>query len=393
MRRRFRPSAGGTALLLRFGHILPVVLLVVSVVAYITAIGRYDRFLFAVPALAAATWRGRSTAAFGAAAMVASAVLAAGRDESFASVTLVNQIALATVTAASVWVSRLRQARERDLRQVRAVAETVQRVVLRPLPPRLGQVDLHLLYHASAEHARVGGDFYKALRVGPSVRLMIGDVQGRGLPAVEMAALLAGSFRENAYAAADLPELAARLERSIDRYTARTGDTSTVADRFATVLLAEIPDDAPVVRLLSLGHPPPLIQHGDTTRPVEFARHSPPLNLPGLNAPEHLVEEVPFAPGDRLLAFTDGITESRDAAGVFYPLEERLRDWHREPAELILSALREDLTAHSGGGPDDDMTAILVVRRPSVPTWDRTTPTPPVNLRHRAAADSAPARP
>ncbi|HEY1177306.1 MAG TPA: PP2C family protein-serine/threonine phosphatase, partial [Phytomonospora sp.] len=317
-------------------------------------------------------------------------ILAAGRDESFASVTLVNQIALATVTAASVWVSRLRQSREHDLRQVRAIAETVQRVVLRPLPARLGRVDLHLLYHASAEHARVGGDFYKALRVGSGVRLMIGDVQGRGLPAVEMAALLVGSFREHAYAAADLPDLAARLERSIDRYVARAAD-STVADRFATVLLAEIPDDAPVVRLLSLGHPPPLIQHDDTTRAVEFTRHSPPLNLRGLAAPEHRVEEVPFAPGDRLLAFTDGVTETRDADGVFYPLEERLRTWLRETDERVLPNLREDLAAHGGGDPDDDMTAILVVRRPPAAGWDRAAAHagPPVNLRHRSAADAA----
>ncbi|GLZ78018.1 membrane protein [Actinorhabdospora filicis] len=342
---------------------LPALLFAGSIAAYLVSMDRYDRFLFAVPALAAVTWRATATTLFGVAAMAASAVLAARREEDFLSVTLVNEIALATVTAVATWAARLRETREQDLRQVRAVAETVQHIVLQPLPGHLGAVDLHLLCDAATAHAHVGGDFYEALRVGGGVRVMIGDVQGHGLPSVEMAGILVGAFREHAYTAACLRELAERLEVSVDRYVARAADAEA-ADRFATVLLAEIPDREPVVRLVSLGHPPPLIQRGPDTVPVAFARHSPPLNLAGLCTCEPRVEEAAFGPGDRLLLFTDGLTEARDRAGTFYPLEERLRALHAEPAGDLLPGLRRELRAHTGGGRCDDMAAVLVVREP-----------------------------
>ena len=116
-------------------------------------------------------------------------------------------------------------------------------------------------------------------------------------------------------------------------------------------------------RSLSLGHPPPLLQRGGTTGPVEFAHHSPPLNLAGLITGAHEVEEVPFGPGERLLLFTDGITEARNARGGFYPLAQRFRDWRHVPSEEFLPRLRGDLGAHAGGAARDDMTAILIARR------------------------------
>ncbi|MGW1926161.1 PP2C family protein-serine/threonine phosphatase, partial [Streptomyces massasporeus] len=91
-----------------------------------------------------------------------------------------NLIVIAGVTAAAAWVSRVRTRYEQDMRELTAVAEVVQRVVLRPLPTRLGRFDLHLLYVAAAAKARIGGDFYEAVRVPGAVRIMLGDVQGKG---------------------------------------------------------------------------------------------------------------------------------------------------------------------------------------------------------------------
>ncbi|MFD8011639.1 PP2C family protein-serine/threonine phosphatase, partial [Streptomyces sp. NPDC059762] len=233
--------------------------------------------------------------------------------------------------------------------------------VRRPLPPRRGTVDVRRLSEPSAACAQVGGDFYKALKVRDGVRIMLGDVQGKGLPAVEAASLLLGSFREAAYTAPDLPAIAQRLEESMARYAERAPE-SEAADRFSTVLLAEIPDDRPVIRLLSCGHPAPVVQRGRTVETVEFSAPSVPVHLPvPVDAP-FTVEEVPFGPGDRLLMFTDGVSETRDASGAFYPLERRLRAWADEPADRVPELLRADLDRFGAHGLDDDTTALLVVR-------------------------------
>ncbi|MEW1901476.1 PP2C family protein-serine/threonine phosphatase [Streptomyces sp. NPDC086147] len=341
------------------GRALPFLVLVAAPLADVLTAPeeRFDRFLVAAPALAAVTWGARGTLAVGALAMGTTALLVLGRDDRL----LAGQTVLAVVTLAAALSSQARRRREVELRRVSEVAETAQRAVLRPLPRRLGGVDLRLLYEASAAGAHVGGDFYKALKVRGGVRIMLGDVQGKGLAAVEAASLLLGSFREAAYTAPGLPAIAERLEASMARYAERAPE-STAADRFATVLLAEIPDDEPVVRLLSCGHPAPVVQRGAVVRTVELSSPSVPIHLPvPVDAP-FTVDEVTFAPGDRMLMFTDGVSEARDRHGAFYPLERRMRGWAAEPADRIPDLLKEDLARFGAHGLDDDTTAVLVVR-------------------------------
>ncbi|MFJ6423197.1 PP2C family protein-serine/threonine phosphatase [Streptomyces hydrogenans] len=359
------------------GRLLPFLVIALATVADVLTPPqeRFDRFLIAAPALAAATWSARGTAAIGGLAMAASAALAAARGDSLLPAALANQVVLAVVALAAAVSSHVRQRREAELRQVSAVAEAAQGALLRPLPPRLGTVDLRLLYEASAAGAHVGGDFYKALKVRDGVRIMLGDVQGKGLPAVEAASLLLGSFREAAYTAPDLPAIAQRLEASMARYAERAPE-SEAADRFSTVLLAEVPDDRPVIRLLSCGHPAPVVQRDGAVETVELTAPSVPVHLPvPVDAP-FTVEEVPFGPGDRLLMFTDGVTETRDARGAFYPLEQRLAAWADEPADRIPGLLREDLDRFGAHGLEDDTTALLLVRDGSGGTVPRL-PSPP----------------
>ncbi|MGW2016970.1 PP2C family protein-serine/threonine phosphatase [Streptomyces sp. NPDC001927] len=346
------------------GRALPVLVMVLTVLADLFSENeeRYDRLLAAAPALAAVTWSVRGTVVIGVVAMVLGVILGTTSGDPFVPDIATNESALGVVTVVAAWVSRARSRYERDLREVTAVAEVVQRVVLRPLAPRLGPVDLHLLYVAAAAKARIGGDFYEAVQVPGAVRLMLGDVQGKGLGAVETASVLLGSFRAAVNDAPDLPALADRLEEGLVRYGAWDPDTDA-AERFATVVLVEIPDDGAVARLLSCGHPAPLLQHGDRVRFVPFADPSLPINLSGLLDSHHRVEEVPFVPGDRLLLYTDGVSEARDRAGTFYPLEDRMTQWVNEPGERVPALLHDELDTYGDHGLDDDVAAMLVVRR------------------------------
>ncbi|MFB7511657.1 PP2C family protein-serine/threonine phosphatase [Streptomyces sp. NPDC056144] len=357
-----RPTADKAA---SIGRALPFLVLLVAVVADLatTDAHRLDRLLFAVPALAAVAWGPVATAGTGLIATAATLALYVGRSGfenlGFPYSTVVALLLLTLVSAGS---SALRERRERQLRQVGAIADTTQRAVQRPLPSRLGGTDLHLLYEASARGARVGGDFHQAVPVPGGVRLMVGDVQGKGLGAVEASALLLGSFRESAYTADDLPEVARRLDATMRRHGELCPD-SEAAERFATVLLVEIPDDGAVARVLSCGHPAPLVQHDGQVTTVPLPDPALPVNLPGLANDEFDVVEIPFAPADRLLLFTDGVSETRDAAGDFYPLEDRARSWAAHPADEVLPLLGDDLTRHASGALTDDTTAVLAVRR------------------------------
>ncbi|MFK4150056.1 PP2C family protein-serine/threonine phosphatase [Streptomyces sp. NPDC004065] len=257
-------------------------------------------------------------------------------------------------------VHRIR--RERALATVRSVAETAQRVLLRPTPGRLGRISLDTLYLSAAAEARIGGDLYEAVPTAYGVRLLVGDVRGKGLVAVETAATMLGAFREAAHDEPELSGLARRLERSMSRHAAELPG-SEAAERFVTAVFAEVPDHEEVVRIVNCGHPPPLLVGGGQCRELHASDPAPPINLFALAGDGYRVDVVPFCPGDLLLLYTDGVTETRDAAGEFYPLVDRVRSWTAplQPREL-LDRLHADLLAYSGGHLDDDIAALAACR-------------------------------
>jgi serine phosphatase RsbU (regulator of sigma subunit) len=251
--------------------------------------------------------------------------------------------------------------RERTLATVRSVAETAQRVLLRPVPNRLRQVSVETLYLAAAAEARIGGDLYEAVPTAYGVRLLIGDVRGKGLPAVETAALMLGAFREAAHDEPALAGVARRVETSMGRRAADL-EGSDAAERFATAVFAEIPNDEHVVRLVNCGHPPPLLINDDGVTELEATDPSPPINLGMLLGDDYTVDVEPFRPGDQLLLYTDGVTETRDRGGEFYPLVQRVRPWAGCAPRELLDRLHRDLVAYSDANLDDDIAALAAYR-------------------------------
>ena len=104
------------------------------------------------------------------------------------------------MTAAGVVAAVVRRRQEPELASVRSIAEVAQRVLLRPVPRSAGPLRVAVSYTSAVAEARIGGDLYEVV---PSrrVRVIVGDVQGKGLEAVETAAVVLGEFRA---AAADL---------------------------------------------------------------------------------------------------------------------------------------------------------------------------------------------
>lgn len=315
-----------------------------------------SRLLPAAPALAAAMWPVLPTILLGTFCLLVMIGL------SFVYTDLGTQYtaaAIVAVTLAAAYASHVRLQREEALFHIRLVADAAQKVLLRPLPRRMDDVEIESLYLAAQQQARIGGDFYEAAATRYGVRLLIGDVRGKGLSAVGAASAVTSCFREAAYDEPDLRGVVHRLEISINRHSAAF-PAQDMPERFATALIAEIPHGGGHVRLLNCGHPPPLLAHHGTIRVLDPTTPSPPLHLAALMGDHYFVDTVAFTPGDQLLLYTDGVSETRDRTGEFFPLPDWMRRQGAKPPRELLDRLHRDLLHHSGGRLGDDIAALAV---------------------------------
>ena len=306
------------------------------------------------PAFAAVSGGLRKTIAAGVVALVLNAVLAADQIISTWGDYARDSVVVIGVTVAAVIACVVRQRREHELAEVRAIAEVAQQVLLGPVPDVARSIRLAVRYMSATSHARIGGDLYEVVTGAGGMRLIIGDVQGKGLVAVKTAAAVLGSFREAAHEAASLPLIADRLEISLAR---QLGD-----EQFVTAILAEVSLDGSRIKLLSCGHPPPLLIAGHAGRFVESAAPSLPLGLASLGVAPREVITVPFAPDDQMLFYTDGVSEARNRAGEFYPLPDRAVYAEATDPDSALDRLQQDVLLHVGHALDDDA-AMLLLRR------------------------------
>lgn len=260
---------------------------------------------------------------------------------------------VAGVTAAGVAAAIMRGRREAELASVRSIAEVAQRVLLRPVPLSAGPLRIAVSYTSALAEARIGGDLYEVVPSPFGVRVIVGDVQGKGLAAVETAAVVLGAFREAAHDEPELTGLGARVERSVAR--------QLDGEKFVTAVLAEVRADDDAVVFLNYGHPAPLVVRGDGG--VDFPRpptYALPLGLSAHGGEGPQPYRVDFAPGAQVLLYTDGVSEARSADGDFYPLGERAYLLKEPDERAALQTLREDLVRHAEGPLHDDAAMLLL---------------------------------
>lgn len=286
-------------------------------------------------------------------------------------VSLINEeLEVSALVLASGFVVGLAAVQRRyrtKLAQIRSVSEAAQRVVLRPLPPRVGPLRIASTYLAAAAEARIGGDLYAAARTDHSTRLIIGDARGKGLTSISDAALLLCTFREASRRHITLPRLVAHLEESVHRNLEEFAETDAeAAECFVTAAVVEVLDAEPVVRLVDRGHPPPLLLRDGRVLTLHPAQARPPLGLGDVAPAEDKEDTFPFEPGDILLLYTDGLLEARDRGGRFYPLAERVRAWRGGDPDALIRYLRDDLLSHVRRRLGDDAALVAVQRAPAL---------------------------
>jgi serine phosphatase RsbU (regulator of sigma subunit) len=312
------------------------------------------------PAFAALAGGPRRTLITGCVAAILCTAIAAYQSLHASSQTGLAFATVAGVTLAGVIASSGRQRRERDLADVTAIAEATQQVLLRPVPHQVGEIKLAVRYMSAASGARIGGDLYEAVSTPAGLRVIIGDVQGKGLAAVQTAATVLGVFREAAYDAPSLTVITDRIEASL----ARQGDS----EQFVTAVLAQVSADGSRVQLLNCGHPPPLLAGRDGTRFVEPPAPGLPLGLSELAAVPRESATVELRPGESILLYTDGISEARDRHGAFFALNAPGVAGEGASADEILERLSNDVVRHVGHAIEDDAAMLLLQRDADCPS-------------------------
>jgi serine phosphatase RsbU (regulator of sigma subunit) len=328
-------------------------LVIVLVAAADAALGR-DRFLtpmmVTAPALAAITTTWRRTLVVGATGLVVMAALApidgvlSPHERRLAQGEAVSYLAVA---AFSVYIARQYERGRSAYNAVTSVAEAAQRAILPPPGPRVGDVRTAVRFASAVGAARIGGDLYAVLDTPFGVRVLVGDVRGKGLGAVRTAAVTLGAFREAAYDEGELAEVARRVDASIGRH-AKTGE-------FVTAMFAQFDEPGSVLRVSAGGAVDVL------DPPDPFL----PLGLAGITPGDPHPWREPLAPDDTLVLLTDGAVEARSPRdGRFYPLPERagpLITGSPDP-ETALDRLFADLVRFAGGTLADDTVLMLLSR-------------------------------
>jgi hypothetical protein len=230
-------------------------------------------------------------------------------------------------------------------------AEVLQHVLalLLTKPPQWSRgYTLGVRYESASELAQIGGDFYDVVEVGEdALAFIIADARGKGLEASSLVAVLKGAFRSLAGEGAGPGRILTRL----DRLVIREGE----AEDFVTALVGRVHDDGRFT-MASAGHPLPF-----GTVKVEL-QVGAPLGM-GLGFPE---ARGILAPGDRLLCYTDGLVEARDAEGRFLDPARIEATLAGDALEGVLDALIKLVKEHAHGNLNDDLALLALEYDPRV---------------------------
>jgi sigma-B regulation protein RsbU (phosphoserine phosphatase) len=252
---------------------------------------------------------------------------------------------LATITARGDGIDRTRRTQPMS-----PASELLSRL----LPPLTSSTDRLVVSAILQPCYEVGGDGFDYAVDGTTANLLILDAVGRGLRAGLACAVALAAIRACRVAGGGLSDQARAADAAL---------TEQFADiRFATAVLAELHMETGRLRYINAGHPAPLLLRGGKLVRELTAGRRMPL---GIDDPAVEVAEEILEPDDRLLFYTDGVTEARTVDGDRFGVT-RLVDLTRQhehaglPAPETLRRLAHAVVDHQAGPPVDDATLMLV---------------------------------
>lgn len=233
------------------------------------------------------------------------------------------------------------------------LARTIQQSMLPGKLPSEGWVRAAGSSLASRE---VGGDYYDFTAVDPRCWcVVVADVSGKGVGSALLASLLQGAL----ITATGAPEgLVRRIVRLNQFLLDRTG-----GEKYATLFYSLLHDDGTLSYINAAQCPPIVIR--TTGERIELEATGMPVGL--MEGAEFTVESLQLSPGDRVVIYSDGVSEAQNLSGEFFGkkrLNEILNQHAAESCSAIHDAIQEGVAAFTEGAPQsDDITVVVLEYR------------------------------
>ncbi|MER6299744.1 PP2C family protein-serine/threonine phosphatase [Kitasatospora sp. NPDC001539] len=210
----------------------------------------------------------------------------------------------------------------------------------------------------------VGGDAFDHAVAGGHLHVSVFDAMGHDLASGGASSVALAACRSTRRAGGGLADIARTIDRALARW---------IPDRLMTAVIADLDTATGELSWVNCGHPPPLlIREGHVVADALRRRAELPLGLGFHEDGPQSVHHARLQPGDRLLVYTDGVTEARSASGELFG-ERRLTDTlvqHMaggDPAPEALRRLIHVLVTHQDHRLRDDATIALVEWHPRRP--------------------------
>ncbi|MDD5504361.1 MAG: CHASE2 domain-containing protein [Candidatus Omnitrophica bacterium] len=238
---------------------------------------------------------------------------------------------------------------QRDLN----IAKRIQQSFLRQSPPESDIVDISFKMEPAKS---IGGDLYDFVtNDDQSLGVMIGDVSGKGVPAALFMAMTVSNFRFHAKTEPDPVKVVTSLNNQIA--------TESTSGLFVTLTYININAKHMKLSIVDAGHLP-VVHARRSSKTVLIEAHSG-MALGVMDGIEFSMREIPMAPGDVFVIYTDGVTEARNAAKEEFG-EDRLKDsvsrYKSLTAKEITENIYSDILRFRKRAPQHDDITIMVIK-------------------------------
>lgn len=299
----------------------------------------------------------RHTGGFAAAAIAFAALSGLWNDSFQSPQHVVRVLDVTLVGIGTVVVAGVRTRQEQRLRRLTVLADVAQRAVLPVVPRHVRRTQVAVRYESAASDTVMGGDLYDCYHSMAHTRFLLGDVRGKGIQAVEQAARVIRAFRQAAAIQPSLQDVAEEMSAYLVPFFDE--------EEFVTALLIDT-TEAAEPWLVSAGHPPPLLVHPNGTS--EFVETDTDLPL-GLGA-NYRHYRFTWEPGDRLLLYTDGVSEARDSYGEFLDLRTLGPVIAAGPVDTAIETLLTRVREHTVTGDLGDDVAVMLLEHTATDRGD-----------------------